>query len=161
MHTPKNILVATDFSELGQLAVDTAFALADKLDSKVHLVHVFTLQDASETPSLAFEAMQNAELSEKRKLSAIADRFCASGRVGEVKTRNGEPAPMILLTAEEVDADLIVLGTSGRHGLGRLILGSTAESVLRQARCPVWVAKQHVEHAKNEAASKAGAVPVP
>lgn len=138
----KTILIATDFSALGQQAVKVGFELAARLDSKVHLVHVFSLDGTPESGSLASDARRDAELMAVGKLRAVADAYRDSGRLGEVKTRHGDPAPMILLTAEEVSADIIVLGTHGRRGLPRLLLGSTAESVLRLASCTVVVIKQ-------------------
>ncbi|MEY4511190.1 MAG: hypothetical protein RLZZ450_3312 [Pseudomonadota bacterium] len=138
----KNIVIATDFSELGQRAVKIGFELAARLDGKVHLVHVFTLQGAPESGALTSEALRDAELLAAGKLRVVADAYRDSGRLGEVKTRHGDPAPMILLTAEELSADIIVLGTHGRRGLPRLLLGSTAESVLRLATCTVVIIKQ-------------------
>jgi nucleotide-binding universal stress UspA family protein len=142
MSTWQSILVATDFSELGQRAVKVAFELASKLDSKVHVVHVFTLQGSPEPASLATEALRNEEKISANKLLAAADEYRASGRLGEVQTRVGDPAPMILRTAEELHADLVVMGTHGRSGLPRLLLGSTAERVLRQAACTVVIVKK-------------------
>jgi universal stress protein A len=138
----KDILVATDFSELGQRAVKVGFELAERLNSKVHFVHVFTLQGSAESASLTSEALRDAELLAAGKLRMVADPYRASGRLGEVTTRHGDPASMILLTAEELSADIILLGTHGRRGIPRLLLGSTAESVLRLAKCTVVVVKQ-------------------
>ncbi len=60
----------------------------------------------------------------------------AIGRA-EVIQRDGSPSPTIVATGQEWQADLIVIGTHGRSGLGRLALGSVAEAVLREAPCPV------------------------
>lgn len=138
----KTILIATDFGSLGQQAVRVGFELAAKVDGKVHLVHVFTLQDSPESGALARDALRDAELMAAGKLRAVADVYRDSGQLGEVLTRQGDPASMILLTAEELSADIIVLGTHGRRGLPRLLLGSTAESVLRLATCTVVIIKQ-------------------
>lgn len=138
----KTILIATDFSALGQQAVKVGFELAAKVDGKVHLVHVFTVQDSPESGALAKDALRDADLMAVGKLRAVADAYRDTGRLGEVRTRHGDAAPMILLTAEELSADIIVLGTHGRRGLPRLLLGSTAESVLRLATCTVVIIKQ-------------------
>ena len=58
--------------------------------------------------------------------------------------KHGDAASEILRVAEEVGADLIVMGTHGRSGVGRLLMGSEAEAVLRRAGCPVLVIKGHV-----------------
>ena len=59
----------------------------------------------------------------------------------ETRLRQGDAAEEILSSAEELGCDLIVMGTHGRSGLGRLLMGSVAESVLRKARCPVLTVK--------------------
>jgi len=141
MSIGRNILVATDFSELGQRAVKVAFELAEKLDGKVHLVHVFSIQGVPESASLVSDALRDAELLAIGKLRTIADEYRATGRLGESKIHSGDAAPMIVLTVDELDADLLVMGTHGRRGLPRILLGSTAESVLRQARCTVVIVK--------------------
>jgi nucleotide-binding universal stress UspA family protein len=62
----------------------------------------------------------------------------------EVRLARGWPATEILRVAEEVECGLIVMGTHGRTGLGRLLMGSEAEAVLRRAGCPVLVVKGHL-----------------
>lgn len=141
MSIGQNILVATDFSELGQRAVKVAFELAEKLDSKVHLVHVFTIQEVPESPAIANDTLRDSELMAVGKLRAVANQYRETGRLGETKTHNGDAASMILLAAEELSADLLVLGTHGRRGIPRMLLGSTAESVLRQTPCMVVIVK--------------------
>jgi nucleotide-binding universal stress UspA family protein len=142
MSIGQNILVATDFSELGQRAVKVAFELAEKLDSKVHLVHVFTVQDIPESPAIASDTLRDSELMAVGKLRAVANQYRETGRLGETKTHNGDATSMILLAAEELRPDLLVLGTHGRRGIPRMLLGSTAESVLRQAPCTVVIVKK-------------------
>jgi universal stress protein A len=58
--------------------------------------------------------------------------------------REGKPADEILAAAREWEADVIVIGTHGRSGVSRLVLGSTADLVVRHAPCPVLVIKPHV-----------------
>lgn len=143
MSTPKNIMVATDFSACSDEAVRHGFELAEKLDAKVHLVHVVAMEGL-ELETLSRETLGDAEMLAEQKLRAIAQSWHASGRVGEVRTPVGEPAAMILLMAEQTGADMIVLGTHGRRGLRRLLVGSVAESVVREAACPVTVVR-HLE----------------
>ena len=69
-------------------------------------------------------------------LSSIGD---GDLRIKDVCVELGRPTDVILRVAEEVDADLIIMGTHGRAGLRRLAMGSVAESVLRQADCPVLI----------------------
>ncbi|HTM22059.1 MAG TPA: universal stress protein, partial [Kofleriaceae bacterium] len=60
--------------------------------------------------------------------------------------RIGAPAREIVELAEEVEADIVVVGTHGRHGINRLVLGSVAEHVVRDAHCPVLVARPRPDH---------------
>jgi nucleotide-binding universal stress UspA family protein len=75
----------------------------------------------------------------------------------ERRYEEGEPVAEILLTAKECGADLIVMGTHGRTGLARLLMGSVADQVVRRAECPVVTVK--VPFVKEEATNHAVAVP--
>jgi len=144
MTTPQNIMVATDFSACSDEAVRHGFELAEKLGAKVHLVHVVSME-VLPLETLSHETLGDAEMLAEQKLRAIAKSWRATGRVGEVRTPVGEPAAMILLMSEQIGADLIVLGTHGRRGIRRLLVGSVAESVVREAACPVTVVRHHEE----------------
>jgi len=141
MSTQKSILVATDFSACSDKGLHYAFELAGALDAQVHLVHVYSLQGMLEASAPTHEAIEDAEAFAERKLREAAQPFGACGRVGAVRAYMGEPAHAILSAAADLDADLIVVGTHGRRGLRRLVLGSVAESVVRQAACPVIVVR--------------------
>lgn len=141
MPVSKAILVATDFGECSQDALEDAVQLAEKLDAKVHLVHVVTLQNSENAAPLPSVALEDTAVSAQRKLSAIAEAHRASGHLGEVVVRRGDPAPTILVAAQDLGADLIVLGTHDRRGLRRLVLGSVAEAVVRRAHCSVLVVR--------------------
>src|SRR5262245_57605812 len=119
MSEPKNILVATDFSPPSEAAVRMAFALAVKTEATVHVLHVFTLQDKTESEALTEHAARAAE---RRKLDAIADAQRGSGRLGDVLWSDGDPAVEILNAAQAKGADLLVIGASGRKGFLRLRL---------------------------------------
>ncbi|MDB4991196.1 MAG: hypothetical protein JWN04_6374 [Myxococcaceae bacterium] len=137
----KNILLATDFSDASDVALATAFELARALDATVHLLHVLALQDGTVAASLSHEDRAAREKRSEIKLQALARSCEGAGRVGRVITRFGDPARLVLLTAEELPADMIVLGTHSRRGVEHWLLGSVAETVVRQAKCPVLVAK--------------------
>lgn len=141
MSLPTSILVATDFGECSKDALADAFRLAAKLDAKVHLVHVFSLQGVTNAAALPTSALDDAAQSAERRLSATAQEYRTTGRLGQVVVHRGDPAPMILLTAEQLRPDLIMLGTHNRHGLSRLMLGSVAEAVVRRAACSVMVVR--------------------
>jgi nucleotide-binding universal stress UspA family protein len=157
MTIAKKILVATDFSELGQAAVTQASNLAHALGSTLDVVHVFTLQNMTEAAAMTRDQLEDAERRARVHLDAVAAAVRATGRLGQAVLRHGDPAPMILLAATELDSELIVLGTHGRKGMSRFVMGSTAESVLRQARVPVLVVKvAHAVRSSIDAASLPG-----
>jgi nucleotide-binding universal stress UspA family protein len=135
------ILAAVQFDETGDWALREACRFARRAPTaELHLVHAVT-------PSLATEhngestaiAAQLARAPEK--LRAYVDRACAGTTLKIIAhVRSGSPVDVITQTAADLDADLVVLGTHHRTGLERLISGSVAERVLREAPCPVLVA---------------------
>jgi nucleotide-binding universal stress UspA family protein len=141
MITAKNILVATDFSELGRTAVEQALSLAETLDAQLNVVSVFTQLSAPESASRAGTAEDQAVRALRAAVCELETKLRPSGRLARAVVQFGDPAPTILVAAQELNADLIVLGTHGRRGLSRLVMGSTAEQVLRQASVPVLIVK--------------------
>src|SRR5215213_3294383 len=121
----RSILLPTDFSECARHAVPVAAEFARLLGARVICLHVVepVVQPVGWTP-LA-EPLPAAELGGQLEESAARD----------------EPAAEIVRAAEERGAGLIVISSHGRTGLGRILFGSTAESVVRHARCPVLVVK--------------------
>lgn len=134
----KNILVATDFGPSSQAALDLAIDFANELGAELTVLHV------AEIPPLAYAGMEYSsdlvtpildagtkELEDLKK--AIAPR-CP--RVA-IACRLGYPRDEILARAEACGADLVVMGTHGRRGLSRVLLGSVAERVVRLSKVPV------------------------
>lgn len=136
-----HILVATDFGPCSELAVDHAFALAARLGAKVHLLHVFSIPGLPDGAAYAASALDDAEQAAGKRLAEFVRARTDAGLLGEQSVRMGDPAKVILQVAAQLDADLIVLGTHGRRGLSRLLLGSVAESVVHNAECPVTVVR--------------------
>jgi nucleotide-binding universal stress UspA family protein len=118
----QHILVATDFSDTADAALDVAIRYARSFRARLHLVHIFAASDLGVTQLLA-DAAARAE----------PDVPVSVGGAG------GDPAEEVLRYASRQPIDLIVVGTHGRSGVSRLILGSVAERVIRGARCPVLV----------------------
>jgi nucleotide-binding universal stress UspA family protein len=137
---PKNILVPTDLSPHAEAAFEYACELAVKLDATVHLVHVIGIP-ALGVPELGVavtSAMIDSMLADsQRALDALAARAPFGAQIGQILMKTGDARDMIDQTAKEVGADLIVMGTHGRRGFSRALLGSTAEVVVRTAPCPV------------------------
>jgi universal stress protein A len=143
----RSILVPTDFSECARHAVPVAAELARLLGARVMCLHVVepVVQPVGWTP--VAESMPATELGERleetaaRDLPAFSKSEEFAGLEVEDLLAHGEPAAEIVRVAEERGAGLIVVSSHGRTGLGRILFGSTAESVVRHARCPVLVVK--------------------
>jgi nucleotide-binding universal stress UspA family protein len=146
MNLPKNILVPTDFSEGAQAALDYAVALAAKLDASVHLLNVVTLPMLGAdtgivvTPSMMDEVLGGNQKALDELVAARAGQ-CA---FGPAQLEVGDARAQIEEAARKVGADLIVMGTHGRRGFRRLLLGSVAEAIARVAPCPVLLVR-HAE----------------
>lgn len=137
---PKNILVPTDLSPHAEAAFDYACELAAKLDATVHLINVIGIP-ALGVPELGVavtSTMIDSIIAENQQaLDALTARHRGEVRLGQVLMKTGDARDMIDEAAREVDADLVIMGTHGRRGLSRALLGSVAESVVRTAPCPV------------------------
>jgi nucleotide-binding universal stress UspA family protein len=144
MGLPKVILVATDFSEDAKKAVAEAVQLAKVLDARLYLMHAWQVPTTSweggwampqdvfvQVEANARTALQDAVDAVRPQYPSVQDMFV-----------QGDPREAILSTANTVHADLIVLGTHGRRGVSRLLLGSVAESVVRHATCSVLISRE-------------------
>jgi nucleotide-binding universal stress UspA family protein len=137
MTIPKQILVPTDFSDSAEHAVDYAFELARALGGKVHLLHVWAIPPAPDSLVLTGNVIDDVAQAAQAGLDASVAKRKNLPELGEVVLQLGDPREIIVATARKLSADLIVMGTHGRRGFKRFILGSVAESVLRTAPCPV------------------------
>ena len=141
----KIILIATDLSDTSEYALNVAAQVAREHGSRLHLAHVIR-DPATEPWALeAFGADFGALLEEtraraKQALVARADRLSLPDGVrSEILV--GAPAEEIVRYANEIAADLIVVGSHGRTFMQRVFLGSVADRVLRHAACPVLVVR--------------------
>ena len=153
---PKNILVPTDLSEGAEEALDYACELASKLDATIHLVNVIGIP-ALGVPELGVAVtatmIDSMVVENQKAIDDLAARKCNRARMGQVLLRTGDARDVINQTALEVGADLIVMGTHGRRGVTRALLGSVAETVVRSAPCPVLTVRTHKhKHADRDAA---------
>ncbi len=136
----KNILYATDFSERAQLAFEMACSLAADHGARLTVLHVLPpIADGFAESLTQRDYIEEARGHARSRLANLKPGNPAI----EMDTRieEGNPAGVILDVARELGAELIVLGTHGRTGLARAIMGSVAEEVVRKARCPVVVVK--------------------
>jgi len=149
------ILHATDFSEHSQAALEFASSLASKLDEELLIAHVtYPAEFASAVEAdvgvgaypLAGAPLSKSEL-EERNLALKKQLEATTPTLPDVAHRHvlleGDPADSIVELAKEMNVDQIVMGSHGRQGLSRLLMGSVAELVIRRASCPVTIVKAH------------------
>ncbi|WP_263368883.1 universal stress protein [Edaphobacter bradus] len=135
----KKILLATDFSSVSEKAASYAKALARRFSSTVEIVHVFdpSIVTSYEEAIIGLPVRERQQVSNE-DLERLRDDFSAFGI--DVRTMSPEghrPSAELIQIAKEHEVDLIVAGTQSKSGVERLILGSTAEQLIRNAKCPV------------------------
>jgi nucleotide-binding universal stress UspA family protein len=137
---PKVILVPTDFSLSAETALDRALELAATTGASVYLMHAYQL------PVVGFPdgvLVPTAEIASRIITSAQSQLAACVARRKESSVaivpilKQADPRDAVISTAEEVSADLVIMGTHGRHGLARALIGSVAESVVRTSPVPV------------------------
>lgn len=146
----RKILVPTDFSACAEEALDYALELARALGASVEVCHCGPTPDYH-VPALVSPAMRTAAADLVAQLAAmteasrhelddlIARRSATAGAPLSGCSVDGDPDEGITRRAAEGGADLIVIGSHGRRGLSRVLLGSVTERVVRHAPCPVLV----------------------
>ena len=136
------ILLPTDLAPISAPAIEYAGELAARLGASVHVLHIL---DHLLAPTVAWATPAAAAVDLRARLYADARRAVhgvaaglgASGLTVQEEVCAGNPAAEILRAACETHSDLIVMATHGRSGLARLVLGSTAEHVVKHSPCPV------------------------
>lgn len=139
----QNILFATDFTPSAQLALSYALNLAHNYDAGVYSVNVL--------PHLPFvEAAQpdpeQTRLFAEQEMAALVSSESFKRIRHEELIKQGEVVEVLSKLVRECAIDLIVIGTCGRKGLGKFLLGSVAEEVFRNAECPVLTVGPHATH---------------
>jgi len=135
---PRSILIATDFSEASQKALRYSLALARFYGSKFCLAHVVSSLGLTMAGPSAIAACEEAVLREAAALEASLLRTGAlTGIQHKFIVRQGELWPKLREIIRQESTDLLVVGTHGRRGIGKLFFGSIAEQIFRQADCPV------------------------
>jgi len=146
----RRILIPVDFSHTADRAVEVALELAGAVGGQLTLLYVFgapatilpdgsTFAAAPRALLLASQRADDALAAARRELETKA---AAVGVEVTAQTRLGLPAEEIVNAAGSGQFDLVVMGTHGRSGLGRLLLGSVAESVMRHAQIPVLTVRE-------------------
>ncbi|NBC16962.1 MAG: universal stress protein [Bacteroidetes bacterium] len=138
MPTPQRLLLATDFSDAAHLARDHALHLARRYGAALHVLHVAEVSD------VYFETDEDLRQRLRDQMDALFDGADVSGVSVTRTIERGEVAAEGILDYAEAHAiDLVVLGTHGRRGLRRMVMGSVATEVVRRARCPVLAVREH------------------
>ncbi len=138
----KNILFATDFSHAAAAALPFAAEIAQRFGAKLFAVHAKTPENYA-LPTAEIWPVVNAELEKEtdRLRQTLREQF--PGVESDVLIGEGGVWGVLEAAAQEKQADLIVVGTSGRRGIGKFVLGSVAEEILRRAQCPVLTVGPH------------------
>lgn len=150
---PFRVVVGCDFSPLSQIAITMAATVAAPVPgATVEVIYVSPPIGSK----LSYTQRADATDDIRDQLKAFIEAGIRAAAVPAIKVNAhvypGEPGTEILRLAEDMEADLIVVGTHGRVGVKRLLMGSVAEAVMREARCPVLVMRrrhyeQHPEQA--------------
>lgn len=137
----KSILVPVDFSRESFRVLEYSISLARKFGATIHVVHVRPSKEAS-----AIEHAENLMLNYTDTIAFLQDRLADVERKHDLEFSpdnchvfSGRPFEEICRLAREIETDLIILSTRGHSGLKRVVLGSTAERVIRHAPCPVLI----------------------
>jgi len=132
----RKILCPVDFDENSIAALETAGELARHFDATVYVLHTVLLVIPPTSIPVYVDLYQGQEEVARKGLQELARKHLA-GTKYEIMVNMGEPAASILKAERGIGADLLVMSTHGRRGFSRFFLGSVAELVLREARCPV------------------------
>ena len=140
----RNVLVAIDFSAPSLEAIEAALPLIKHFGADLHLVHVFEPDYLSSSIVAIPLVVPELEVGQRvrRRLRDLAKDYSVPLRRENIHAIRGRPFEEICRLAREIDIDLIVIATRGHTGLKHLVLGSTAERVVRYSPCPVLVIRE-------------------
>ena len=154
----RRILCPVDFDDNSLAALEVAAEIARQNDGTVLLLHVVPMILAPAAMPVYVDVYRGQEGLAREKLAQIAARRL-QGIKYDLLIHIGEPAGIIIRSAKRMAVDLIVMATHGRRGFSRVMLGSVAEAVLREASCPVLCARRG-EPDKNQVARWMSSSPV-
>lgn len=135
----KNVLFATDFSDASEAALRYVTALSLRYGSVIHLAHILPdvafLRPGAPDPAVIGSIYEDAHSAAQEKMQRLTDRL--KGFPHQSYIRHGDTCQVLAEIVGEQQIDLVIAGTHGRTGLGKLVMGSVAEEILRQVSCPV------------------------
>ncbi len=141
---PFTIVVATDFSKPAQRAFDYALWLAGRLHARLCILYVVMGAWPAGEHEPGSRALRPVKTAALLQLGRLAQRAFKLGIATDPRLEVGSPAERILETCRKMRADLLVVGTYGRGGVARVVLGSVAEELVRAAPCPVMTVNRTV-----------------
>ena len=147
MFSPKNILVPTDFSEYSDKALQQAIDIAKQFKSKIYLLHIIGLViqctvDYCLPPQTVDQVENESVSSAKKMITEQLAKFPDSKSIAiTADIRKGTPYEEILKDQQEKKIDLVVIASHGKTGLLSHLMGSVAEKVLRNVKCPVLLVR--------------------
>lgn len=140
----KNILIATDGSDGMENVYKLTFDIAKNLSAKVFIVYVVDLSPFAGLPEDDVLVRAKAKLYERgwNLLREMKERYKETGVETEAIVEEGLPAERIIRIAKKLKIDMIVMGTTGKSGMDRILIGSVAETVIKNAPCPVLAVRK-------------------
>lgn len=136
----EKILVPVDFSPHSAKAVAVAVEFAKAFSAEIHLLHAYSLPVGVVGPydyQIPANILGEMRESAARRVDEEAEKVSSQGVKATGMITEGVPTQAIVEAAEQIGADLIVMGTRGHTGLKHVVLGSVAERTIRHAPCPV------------------------
>ncbi len=160
MTTPRHLLCATDLSPASEPAWQMAQRLARILGAEVVLLHVVPPvpipTEGYFPPSLFQELVEGARREGEAAIAALLEAAGDGGLKARGRVLEGPPAQRIVEAARHESSDLVIVGTHGRTGFGRVLLGSVADRVVRTAHCPVLTVRPRPAGAAAAAGTTSG-----
>jgi len=142
MITIASILCPVDFSEASHNAIRYACEFARSMGSKVYLLNVVEPRAMAADMALNYIPVEEElEKAAVEDLKPILQQALDAGITAQSEVMIGTPADVILQQAADWDVNLLIMGSHGKTGLSRLLMGSVAEAVVRKAACPVLIVK--------------------
>ena len=138
----KRIFVPTDFSAYSERAVEFALEIARAFGASLLVFHCYPEVPGGKAPAGSAGLDPAIRANAEERLKQLVERFDSEGVKVDLEAYPGlHPVEVVRKMARETAPDLIVMGTHGRTGLGRALLGSVAEEIVREASCPVVTVK--------------------
>lgn len=140
---PRKVLLAADRSVESRLAVEAAVDLSKETDSELHVVYVGLISPWVQPDAISPMQYEQLRLEAQKILDELVQRVLElGGKVAQAHLKMGRADSEILRLSDEIEAELIVIGSRGQHTIQRVLIGNDAESIVRHAPCPVLVIRK-------------------